>query len=63
MIIQIPKRFNDIEINKKNWFIAKSKTEKIKIELPKPNIKWWIDGYNINGGITEITLVDSIEER
>jgi hypothetical protein len=63
MTIQMPKHFKDVEITKTNWFIAKSKADKIKIELPKPNIKWWVDGYNINGEVVEIMLVDSTEER
>ena len=63
MKIQIPKHFEDVEITKTNWFIAKSKTENIKIELPKPNIQWWIDGYSINGEIAEIMLVDSTKKR
>jgi hypothetical protein len=63
MTIQIPKYFEEIEISKTDWLIAKSKTETIKIELPKPTIKWWIDGYSISGDIAEIKLVDSTEER
>lgn len=63
MTIQIPKHFEDIEITKTDWFVAKSKADTIKIELPKPNIKWWIDGYFINDNVAEIKLVDSTKER
>lgn len=63
MTIQIPKHFEDVEITNTDWFIAKSQIETIKIELPKPTIKWWIDGYFINGDIAEIKLVDSTKDR
>ena len=60
MKIELPDGYKDIEI-KENWFIAKSKKDVIKVELPNPNKTWWIDGYYHNGRCFEVFLVDGDE--
>jgi hypothetical protein len=63
MKIRIPLQFKDLEIDENDVFIAKNGEEFISVELPTPNIKWWIDGYNINENFNEVILVDGYEEE
>lgn len=63
MKIHIPKEYAKIKVNKKNWFIAKSETNRIKIQLPEPKNEWWIDGYTDYDAYIEVILSDSKKER
>ena len=60
MKIELPEGYKDIEI-KENWFVAENDKDLIRVELPKPNKTWWIDGYYFNGKCFEVFLIDSDE--
>lgn len=59
MKIELPKEYEDIEISFNDVFTAKSNSKEIKIELPKPNSRWWIEGYTTYDTYAEVTLVDT----
>ena len=63
MKIEIPKKYENVEINSENWFIAKSSTDLIKVQLPKPKKIWWVDGYIVYDTYFEVTLIDGKQKR